>query len=369
MRVLPFAAFVGLEELKRALLILAVDPSIGGLLVMGPKGTGKSSIVRAFAELLPEIDVVANCPFNCDPYNPDEMCDNCKAKVVKGEKLSTKRVKMRVVTLPIGATEDMVLGTINIEKTLRRGFLVFEPGLLGRANRGILYIDEVNLLPDHIVDAILDAAASGWNIVEREGISLRHPSRFILVGTMNPEEGELRPQLLDRFAMGVKISNIKDPNIRAEIIRRNLEFETDPDAFYNKWKHLQEEYRYKISYARKILSKVKVPEILIKAVASTCSLLEVDGFRPDIIAIKAARAFAALDGRLEVNEKDILLGLRFALTHRTRAEGLRPPPSREEIERTFNNVILRKKAEHKKKAKRIEEKVRREIRFFPAWST
>ena len=333
--VLPFAAFVGLEDLKRALLALAVDPSIGGLLVSGPKGTGKSSIVRAFAELLPEIEVVADCPFNCDPHSSETMCDVCRSRLERGEELPVKRVKMRVVDLPVGATEDMVLGTINLERTLKEGRVVFEPGILGRANRQILYVDEVNLLPDHIVDSILDAAASGWNVVEREGVSLRHPARFILIGTMNPEEGELRPQLLDRFAIGVEVETIRDPEMRAEIVRRNLEFERDPHAFEEKWKDRQESIRKRIVKARELLAKVEVPEDVLRTVTRTCAALEVDGYRPDIVAVKVARALAALEGRVKVTNSDALNGLFMALTHRTRAAGLKPPATREEISSVF----------------------------------
>ncbi len=338
MKILPFSAFVGLDELKKALLALAVDPSIGGLLIMGPKGTGKSSIVRAFAELLPEIEVVADCPFNCDPHDVRSMCDLCRSRVERGEKLPVKRVKMRVITLPIGATEDMVLGTINIERTLKEGRLVFEPGLLGRANRNILYIDEVNLLPDHLVDSILDAAASGWNIVEREGISLRHPSRFILVGTMNPEEGELRPQLLDRFSIGVKLKTIRDPELRAKIIRVNLEYERSPREFEEKWRPSQEALKARIERARRALPDVKISDELIARIARTCSLLEVDGYRPDIVAAKVAIALAALDGLREVTEAHVIEALKLALAHRTRAEGLKPPPSEEEIAAAFRGA-------------------------------
>ena len=364
MRLLPFPAFVGMEELKRALLALAVDPSIGGLLIMGPKGTGKSSIVRSFAKLLPPIRVVADCPFNCDPDSPDEMCDLCRSRLERGEKLPVKKVPMKMVNLPIGATEDMVLGTINIEKTLKEGKLAFEPGLLGRANRNILYIDEVNLLPDHIVDSILDAAASGWHTVEREGISLRHPARFILIGTMNPEEGELRPQLLDRFAISVKVETLKDPKLRAEIVRRNLEFEMDPEGFEAKWRPVEEEIRQRILRAKQILRKVRVDDHYFDLVARICSRLEVDGYRPDIVALKVARALAALDGREEVREDDVMKGLELALGHRTRAEGLKPPPTKEELHAAFSE-LLGKKPVLKEEAK---PRKREQIRFFPRWT-
>ncbi|RLE98176.1 MAG: hypothetical protein DRJ57_03825 [Thermoprotei archaeon] len=353
-----------MEELKRALLALAVDPSIGGLLIMGPKGTGKSSIVRSFAKLLPPIRVVADCPFNCDPDSPDEMCDLCRSRLERGEKLPVKKVPMKMVNLPIGATEDMVLGTINIEKTLKEGKLAFEPGLLGRANRNILYIDEVNLLPDHIVDSILDAAASGWHTVEREGISLRHPARFILIGTMNPEEGELRPQLLDRFAISVKVETLKDPKLRAEIVRRNLEFEMDPEGFEAKWRPVEEEIRQRILRAKQILRKVRVDDHYFDLVARICSRLEVDGYRPDIVALKVARALAALDGREEVREDDVMKGLELALGHRTRAEGLKPPPTKEELHAAFSELLGKKPVLKEE----VKPRKREQIRFFPRWT-
>ncbi len=365
MRTLPFAAFVGLEDLKSALLVLAVDPTIGGLLISGPKGTGKSSIVRAFASLLPEMEVVADCPFNCDPHDPTHMCDVCRERLRRREELPVRRVKMRVVELPIGATEDMVLGTINVERTLKEGRMVFEPGVLGRANRNILYIDEVNLLPDHIVDSILDAAASGWNVVEREGVSLRHPSRFILVGTMNPEEGELRPQLLDRFAIGVNLRTIRDPKLRAEIVRRNLEFEEDPEGFEARWREAQEELRRRIEEARRSLRYVRVREEDVVNVAKVCSALEVDGYRPDIVAIKVARALAALEGRDAVEERHLLRGLELALAHRTRAGGLKSPVTAEELTNVYQEVVGGRAARAEVKRERVRATP---ARFFPHWT-
>lgn len=364
MKLLPFPAYVGLDELKRALLALAVDPSIGGLLIMGPKGTGKSSIVRSFARLLPPVSIVADCPFRCNPDSLREMCDICRAKFEGGEKLPALWTQMVIVELPIGATEDVVLGTINIERTLKEGRVVFEPGLLGKANRGILYIDEVNLLPDHIVDSILDAAASGWHVVAREGITLRHPAQFILIGTMNPEEGELRPQLLDRFAIGVRVETIRDPKLRAEIVKRNVEFESDPESFEEKWRPIEEGLRRKIIRAREILPQVRVDDSLYELVARVCAKLEVDGYRPDIVAMKVAKTLAALDGREQVSEEDLRLGLELALGHRTRAEGLKPPPTKEEVHAALNDVLGRKPTTPKEE---VSEK-RAQARFFPRWT-
>lgn len=363
-RILPFPAYVGLDELKRALLALAVDPSIGGLLIMGPKGTGKSSIVRSFAKLLPSTRVVSDCPFRCNPDSQREMCDVCKSRIEAEEELPIAETPMPIIELPIGATEDVVLGTINIERTLKEGKIVFEPGLLGRSNRGILYIDEVNLLPDHIVDSILDAAASGWHTVAREGITLRHPARFILIGTMNPEEGELRPQLLDRFAIGVRAETVKDPKLRAEIIKRNIEFDSDPEAFEEKWKPVEEEIRFRILKARELILSVSVDDFQYELVAKVCSRLEVDGYRPDIIAVKVAKALAALDGRTQVNEEDLRIGLELALSHRTRAEGLKPPPTKEEVYAALSEALGRKPVMQKEES--VEKKA--QARFFPRWT-
>lgn len=366
MRLLPFPAYVGVDDLKTALLVLAVDPSIGGLLIMGPKGTGKSSIVRSFAKLLPLIKVVKGCPFNCDPESPENMCDLCRSKWEHGEMLHTSEVPMSIVELPIGATEDMVLGTINIERTLKEGRLIFEPGLLGRANRQILYVDEVNLLPDHVVDSILDSAAFGWNVVEREGVSLKHPAKFILVGTMNPEEGELRPQLLDRFAISVKLETIHDPKLRMEIVKRNLELESEPQLFISRWVPAEEELRARIAAAKQLLPKVKVSDSVVDLISKVCARLEVDGYRPDIVAVKVARALAALNCRYEVTEEDAIEGLRLALGHRTRAEGLKPPPTKEEVRAAFSEVSG-KKLPVQKVEKAGEEK-KDQVKFFPRWS-
>ena len=341
--ILPFTAFVDQEELKLALILLAINPKIGGLLIMGAKGTGKSAMVRALADLLPPIKVVKGCPFNDDPEDQANMCDICKEKLMNGETLETEYKKMDVITLPLSASIDAVVGTIDIEKVLREGLRAFQPGILARANRQILYIDEVNLLPDHIVDAILDAAASGWNYVEREGISISHPSRFILIGTMNPEEGELRPQLLDRFSLSVNVSGVEDKKLRIDIIRRNLEFLEDPVAFSRKWEKEQEKLREKIINARKLLPRVNIDDEQLFIIAELCASLKVDGHRPDIVIAITAKTIAAYKGREFVVEEDILQAAKLALGHRTREMGLLEPPSYEEIEKAFRDAV--KKAE------------------------
>ncbi|MCR8501661.1 MAG: ATP-binding protein [Candidatus Korarchaeota archaeon] len=337
--VFPFVAFVGQDLFKLALLAIAVNPSIGGLLVRGEKGTGKSVLVRALADVLLPIEVVADCPFNCDPHNPLLMCPQCRERYNQGEELPVKQVKMKVITLPIGATEDMVLGTIDIEKVLKEGKPALKPGILARANRNILYIDEINLLPDHLVDIILDAAAMGFNYVERENISFSHPAKFILVGTMNPEEGDIRPQLLDRLSLCVDVKSIDSPELRAEIIKRNMEFQLDPIAFREQYKEQTENLRNRIAYAKSLINSVKISDAMILLIAKLCSTLEVDGHRPDIVIAQTARALAALDGRDSVEPSDIQIAAQLALIHRTRKGGLLEPPTLEEIEEAFKKAL------------------------------
>ena len=335
----PFSAIVGQEELKLALILNAINPQIGGLLIRGPKGTGKSTSVRALANLLPEVEVVDGCPFNCSPTDPTNMCQNCLQKYMNNDPLPTVKRKMRVITLPIGATEDRVIGSLDIEKAIRHGIKALEPGLLADANQNILYIDEVNLLPDHITDDILDAAASGWNIVERESVSIAHPSRFILIGSMNPEEGELRPQLMDRFPLHVSVETIQDEKKRVEITRNNIEFKEDPLGFIKKYSKMEEKLRERILKARSNLSKVHVPDEIIEAVALSAIKLHLDGHRPEIVAVRAAKTLAAFEGRLTVTPEDVIRVSAMAVGFRTRGGGFEEPAPPSMVKEVFRDSL------------------------------
>ncbi len=337
--VFPFSAVVALDKLKLAILINAINPKIGGLLVRGPKGSGKTTVVRGLIDVLPQIEVVEGCPFNCNPHDSSNMCPKCSERFAKNEKLSVKGRRMIIVNLPLGATEDRVVGSLDVEKAIKLGVEALQPGILAEANQNILYVDEINLLPDHIADDLLDAAATGWNVVEREGISISHPSRFIFIGTMNPEEGELRPQLLDRFPLSIGVEKITSVKDRMEIVRRNVDFESEPEKFREKYRATQEKLRNRIIQARKVLLKVQMPEKLLEAVCKACVDLKVDGVRPDIVISKAACTLAAFEGRTEATPDDVLVASELALSHRTREGGFLDPAPPEEVRKILNTAI------------------------------
>jgi len=341
--VFPFSAIVGLDKLKLAILINAINPKIGGLLIRGPKGSGKSTIVRALIDILPKITVVKDCQFNCNPFDPSNMCPKCSERYRNGEKLPFEEREMVVADLPLGATEDRVIGSLDVEKAIKHGIEALQPGILAEANQNILYVDEVNLLPDHIADDLLDAAATGWNIVEREGISVSHPSRFIFIGTMNPEEGELRPQLLDRFPLSVTVGRIDSVKDRMEIVRRNIEFEADPENFCERYRLSQEELRDRLVKARETLKDVTIAENLLENISQACLDLKVDGLRPDIVIAKSASALAAFENRKEVTLNDILVAAELALSHRTREGGFLEPASPQEITEVFTTTAKKLK--------------------------
>ncbi len=302
--------------MRRALVLNAIDPRIGGVLIRGERGTAKSTAARALAALLPRVRVVSDCRFGCDPDNPANLCTECRERVERGEKLPESTRQIPFINLPVSATEDRVVGTLDIERAIQKGERHFEPGVLAAANRGLLYIDEVNLLDDHVVDVLLDSAAMGMNIVEREGISFSHPARFILVGTMNPEEGDLRPQLLDRFALSVDITGIRDPRERVQIMERNLAYEADSEAFRNAWIPKEDELSHQIEEARKLVGQVTHTSRDLLTIAALTGSLNVEGHRADLVILKAARAHAAFSGHNFISERDIALAAELALPHR-----------------------------------------------------
>jgi Mg-chelatase subunit ChlI len=322
LRFFPFAGIVEQERLKQALLLNAVNPAVGGVLIAGPAGTGKSTAVRGLAELLPEIDVVADCPFSCDPADP---CPVCRTR----DEVPVARRRRRIVDLPLNATEDRVAGTVDIAQALREGERALEPGLLAEANRGILYVDEINLLDDHLTDILLDAAALGVNVVEREGISITHPARFILVGTMNEEEGELRPQIADRLGLRVDVEAVVEPEGRAEIMRRREAFTADPEAFLAANAGSQAELAEALAVAEALLSDVRVPDHLYPAVGRLTVKAGVASHRADVTILECAKAGAALAGRREVTVEDVARAASLALGHRLPTDPFAPPPSLE----------------------------------------
>lgn len=312
----PFTRIVGQDHMKRALLLNIVNPAIGGVLIRGEKGTAKSTIVRSIDQILPVVEAVKGCVFHCNPKYPKRMCMDCRVKAESGTALESEKYQTHVVELPLSATEDRISGTIDIEHILKKGERKFEPGVLASANRNVLYVDEVNLLDDHIVDLLLDAAAMGVNYVEREDISFSHPSRFILVGTMNPEEGNLRPQLLDRFGLSVTVKGEENVDQRLEVIRRRLEFESDPEGYMEGALSEIEELRKSINHAIKILPDVKISDHMLLAAVTVCLKFDMEGHRADITLIMAAKANAALNGRTEVTKEDIASTAEMALAHR-----------------------------------------------------
>ncbi len=316
--VYPFTAIVGQNDMKLSLILNVINPALGGVLIKGEKGTAKSTAVRALAELLPAMDSVAGCQFRCDPDEPNKLCETCADKYAKGNKLEKNTIKMKVVELPVSATEDRVVGTLDIEYAIKHGEKKFEPGILASANRNILYVDEINLLDDHVVDVLLDAAAMGINTVEREGVSYSHPARFVLVGTMNPEEGDIRPQLLDRFGLSVVVKGEHAPEQRVEVIKRRLAYEKNADAFIGLYEEQQKELAAKVVKAKKVLPDVKISDNLLVAVAKLSLELGVDGHRADITVIKAAITLAAFEDRTDVIIEDIKNAAKLVLPHRMR---------------------------------------------------
>ena len=337
--VFPFTAIVGQEEMKLALQLNVIDPKIGGVMIMGDRGTGKSTTIRAIADLLPEIEIVKNDPFNSHKSDLDLMSNEVKLAVQEDKVLETERVKIPMVDLPLGATEDRVCGTIDIEKALTEGVKAFEPGLLAKANRGLLYVDEVNLLDDHLVDILLDSAASGWNTVEREGISIRHPARFVLVGSGNPEEGELRPQLLDRFGMHAEIRTVKDPVLRVKVVEERTSFDQTPMVWIENYETEQQKLRDKIIAAQNLLPKVEIDYNFRIKISEVCSQLDVDGLRGDIVTNRAAKAHAAYNGRDKVSIEDIQAIITLCLRHRLRKDPLESIDSGDKVGKIFNEVF------------------------------
>ena len=302
--------------MKRALILNAIDMRIGGVLIRGERGTGKSTAARALAVLLPEIDVVADSPFNDDPHHPETWSDITRDRYSNGHTPPIERRRIRFIDLPVSATEDRVVGTLDIEKAIQRGERHFDPGVLANANRGILYVDEVNLLDDHVVDLLLDSAAMGVNVVEREGISFSHPARFILIGTMNPEEGDLRPQLLDRFALSVDVRGIDEATDRMEILERHIGYETDPEGFAEEWAASEKELSDRVAAAREIVDEVQYTRVDLRMIAMMTSNMHIDGHRADLVILKAARAHAAFANRRQINHDDILVAMELAIPHR-----------------------------------------------------
>ncbi len=335
----PFSAIVGQDDMKLALLIAAVDPSVGGVMVFGDRGTGKSTAVRAMPGVLPPMTTVTGCRYGCDPAANGARCDECHAREQAGERLRPKKVPAPVVDLPLGATEDRLVGALDLERALAVGEKHFEPGLLAKAHRGFLYIDEVNLLEDHLVDLLLDVAASGVNVVEREGLSIRHPARFVLVGSGNPEEGDLRPQLLDRFGLSVEVKTPTDLEQRMEVIRRRDAFDRDPEAFVASWAEADHKVLKRLERARRLLPKVVIPESTLQLVTRLCMQLGTDGLRGELTLMRAARGVAALDGAHAVTAAHLRRVAPLSLRHRLRRNPLDDTSATARVERVVAEVL------------------------------
>jgi len=356
----PFTAIQGQEEMKLALILNVVDSNIGGVLIMGDRGTGKSAAVRAVVDLLPDIEVVEGDAFNSSPTDAKFMGPDVLARFQRGEKLPVATMRTPLVELPLGATEDRICGTIDIEKALTEGVKAYEPGLLAKANRGILYVDEVNLLDDGLVDVVLDSAASGINTVEREGISIAHPARFIMIGSGNPAEGEMRPQLLDRFGLSVNVTTLQDVPQRTQMVLDRMAYEADPDAFVATAAAQAAALKKKVSEARVRLKSVRVPEALQIVISDICSRLDVDGLRGDLVINRAAKALVAYEGRTEVTAPDVERVITSCLNHRLRKDPLDPIDSGTRVKMMFRRVtdpeIVRREEEAKKKAEEAKKK-------------
>ncbi|MBV9880388.1 MAG: magnesium chelatase ATPase subunit I [Gemmatirosa sp.] len=335
----PFSAIVGQEEMKLALRLAAVDPTIGGVLILGDRGTAKSTAVRGLSALLPAMRVVDGCRYGCDPTANGARCDDCHAREARGERLRTRAAGVPVVDLPLGATEDRVAGALDIERAITRGEKTFEPGLLARAHRGFLYVDEINLLEDHLVDLLLDVATTGENLVEREGLSVRHPARFVLVGTGNPEEGELRPQLLDRFGLCVEARTPVAVAERVEVVRRRDAFDRDADGFTTRWRRADAATRREIARARAALDAVDVPDAVLERAATLCIALGVDGLRGELTLLRAARALAALEGLATVTLVELRRVAPLVLRHRLRRGPLDEVGSGVRVERAMAEAL------------------------------
>ncbi len=336
--VYPFSAIVGQDEMKLALLLTAVDPSIGGVMVFGDRGTGKSTAVRGLAGLLPPMTVVAGCRYGCAIPSGDSGCGYCDRGHAGHEKIHKAKAPVPVVDLPLGATEDRVVGALDLEKALTTGEKAFEPGLLARAHRGFLYVDEVNLLEDHLVDLLLDAAATGENVVEREGVSIRHPAKFVLVGSGNPEEGELRPQLLDRFGLAVDVKTPTDLSMRIEVIRRRDAFDRDPDAFVQHWEKAEKVVRKRIVKGREHLATATVPDAVLERATALCAQLGTDGLRGELTLLRTVRAYAALEGHEEATLDDLRHIAPLCLRHRLRRNVLDEASSTTRVQRALDEL-------------------------------